>query len=381
MKRKLVNKGRARPQAKSVRRVRNELLEDAQIVLVPNDGSEPYVLDPEELASVQGLGGDAFSEEDELLEPVVTGQEAGAVGHEMMIHGEIGCSPNTSQEIIGELQWAGDETDIVISLHSDGGDAFQAVAIYNALLNHSGHVTIRIDGLAASAASLIAMAGDTVIMPENTMMMIHKLNTDLVGDADDLRAAADMMDNMEDGIIAAYAAKSGHSEEEILDMMEMETWFSAADAVSAGFADVVEEAVRVEALRRSKVFAKFRNVPGKLRAQVSKKRAVKASSSRSVRAGQVRSVAKTVKASAKRDVTNTAQRIASLCYAAGKPNLANQYIDSGIDPEALRHTLIRGRRSGVSHVNNRARPIQNDSMTKGISSAEVYAKRKKQIRS
>lgn len=381
MKRKLTNKSRARPQARGVRRVRNELLEDAQIVLVPNDGSEPYVLDPEELTGVQGFAGDGFSEEDELLEPVVTGQETGGAGHEMMIHGEIGCSPNTSQEIIGELQQAGNDTEIVISLHSDGGDAFQAVAIYNALLNHSGHVTIRIDGLAASAASLIAMAGDTVIMPENTMMMIHKLNTDMVGDADDLRAAADMMDNMEDGIIAAYAGKSGYSEDEILQMMEVETWFSAADAVSAGFADVVEEAVRVEALRRSKVFAKFRNVPGKLRAQVSKKRAVTASSAISVRAGYVRPSGKAVKAGSKQTVTNAAQRIASLCLAARQPHLANQYIDSGIDPESLRQTLIKGRRSGIGQINNRAQPIKPDGMARGISSADVYAKRKKQIRS
>ncbi|MFP3656077.1 head maturation protease, ClpP-related, partial [Burkholderia sp. SIMBA_052] len=99
-------------------------------------------------------------------------------------------------------------------------DVFDAFAIYNALRRYAGKVTARVDGVAASAAGLVVMAGDQVVMPENAMLMIHNPWTIALGSAADLRSTADMMDKARDGILAAYRRKSGQTDEELTAMMD-----------------------------------------------------------------------------------------------------------------------------------------------------------------
>ena len=135
---------------------------------------------------------------------------------------------------------------------------FDAVAIYNALKRHAGPVTVWIDGIAASAASYIAMAGDEVVMPENAFLMIHDPSGLVMGTADDMRAMAEALDKIKGSLVAGYVAKSGGAEDDIAALMAKETWLDAAEAVELGFADRLAEPVRIAA--RFDV-GRFRNAP------------------------------------------------------------------------------------------------------------------------
>lgn len=136
---------------------------------------------------------------------------------------------------------------ITVRLNSPGGDVFAGNAIYNCLKNHRASITIYIDGLAASAASVIAMAGDTVIMPRNAMIMIHDPNAGLVGNSSDLRTAAEALDKARDTMVVAYRAKTSMNPDEIKQIMSAETWLTADEAVDKKFADKIDEQTTVEA--------------------------------------------------------------------------------------------------------------------------------------
>ena len=130
-----------------------------------------------------------------------------------------------------------DGTPLESALNSPGGSVFDAVAIYNALKRHAGTVTVWIDGIAASAASYIAMAGDEIVMPENAFLMIHDPAGLVMGTAEDMRAMAETLDKIEGQPGPGYAAKSGRRPSDIAALMAAETWFDAADALAQGFAD------------------------------------------------------------------------------------------------------------------------------------------------
>lgn len=126
---------------------------------------------------------------------------------------------------------------IRVRMNTPGGSVFDGLAIYNALLSHPAHVTVQVDGLAASAGSFIAQAGDTVIMGRNAQMMIHDAAGLCVGNATDMQAMADLLDRVSDNIAAVYTDRAGGTVEQWRDRMRDETWFSAAEAVKAGLAD------------------------------------------------------------------------------------------------------------------------------------------------
>ncbi|QIX48930.1 MULTISPECIES: head maturation protease, ClpP-related [Rhodococcus] len=134
-----------------------------------------------------------------------------------------------------------DTDEIVVRINSPGGDAFDGIAIMNALRAHSAKVTVRIDGLAASAASVIAMAGDEIVMGEGSQMMIHEAWLYTSGTADYLRSEADRLDKMTDSITSLYARRAGGDFEEWRDLVAAETWFTADEAVAAGLADKVSD--------------------------------------------------------------------------------------------------------------------------------------------
>ena len=127
--------------------------------------------------------------------------------------------------------------NIELRLNSPGGDVFDGVAIYNALVDHPATVTTYVDGLAASIASVIAMAGDRVVMNRGSMFMIHDAHALSVGNAQDMRATADLLDKASDNIAELYASRGGKSTEEWRALMRQETWFKADEAVEAGLAD------------------------------------------------------------------------------------------------------------------------------------------------
>lgn len=127
--------------------------------------------------------------------------------------------------------------DITLWINSPGGDCIAAAQIYNMLIDYNGNVTVKIDGMAASAASVIAMAGDTVLMSPVSMLMIHNPATIAMGDHNDMQKAIDMLGEVKESIMNAYAIKTGLSRARLSHLMDSETWMNANKAVELGFAD------------------------------------------------------------------------------------------------------------------------------------------------
>ena len=127
--------------------------------------------------------------------------------------------------------------NVTVWINSPGGDCFAAAQIYNMLTSYKGHVTVKIDGLAASAASVIAMAGDSVLVSPVSMIMIHNPATMAIGNRGDMQKAIEMLDSVKDSIINAYVAKTGLSRNKLSKLMDDETWMDANKAVELRFAD------------------------------------------------------------------------------------------------------------------------------------------------
>lgn len=154
---------------------------------------------------------------------------------------------------ISDETWFGDEVtpklfkdelmagsgDITLWINSPGGDVFAAAQIYNMLMDYPGRVTVKIDGLAASAASVIAMAGSQVEMSPVAMMMIHNPITVAIGDSKEMQKAIDMLAEVKESIVNAYEIKTGLSRNKISRLMDAESWFNAKKAVEMGFADSI----------------------------------------------------------------------------------------------------------------------------------------------
>lgn len=182
---------------------------------------------------------------------------------EIVIYEEIGGWGVSAKQFIEDLKAAGDLADIVLRLNSPGGSVFDGMAIYNQLKAHPAQVTVHIDGLAASMASVIAMAGDLIVMPDNAMMMIHNPWTVAIGDAEDLRKNADMLDKVKKAIQSAYMTRTGKSEQDISDMMDAETWLTGSEAVAMGFADETTEQMDIAASVKNFDLSGFEKSPFK----------------------------------------------------------------------------------------------------------------------
>lgn len=129
--------------------------------------------------------------------------------------------------------------DITLWINSPGGDVFAASQIYNMLMDYKGDVTVKIDGLAASAASVIAMAGTRVLMSPVSEIMVHNPMTVAIGNAEEMSKAIDMLSEIKESIINAYELKTNLPRDEISKMMDSETWINARKAVELGFADEI----------------------------------------------------------------------------------------------------------------------------------------------
>lgn len=155
--------------------------------------------------------------------------------------------------VIAEESWFGDEVtpkqfkselnndggNITVWINSPGGDVFAASQIYNMLMDYKGDVTVKIDGIAASAASVIAMAGGEVQMSPVSMMMIHNPMTIAFGDTAEMKKAIQMLSEVKESIINAYELKTGLSRTKLSNMMDDESWFNSKKAVELGFADAI----------------------------------------------------------------------------------------------------------------------------------------------
>ncbi|MDF7134926.1 ClpP-like prohead protease/major capsid protein fusion protein [Proteus mirabilis] len=194
---------------------------------------------------------------------------------DIYIYDEIGGWGISARRFTEDLISLGNLSHINLHIHSPGGEVFDGIAIYNQLKNHSATITVYIDGLAASMASVIAMVGDTVIMPKNAMMMIHKPWGLSWGDANDMREYADLLDKLENVLIPAYVAKTGKTTEEITAMLEQETWLDGDECVEHGFADKVIEPVKAMASLTSKRIEEFSSMPSAIKNQITPKNTTK----------------------------------------------------------------------------------------------------------
>ena len=186
-------------------------------------------------------------------------------GAEIVIYDEIGAFGIPAKAFLDELKALGPVAELTLRINSPGGSVFDGVAIYNALKRHDARTTVWIDGIAASIASMIAMAGDVVVMPENAMLMLHDPSALVIGTAADMRGMAEALDKMKAGMLAAYRDKSGRDDAEIEALMQAETWFSAQEAVDLGLADRVEQPVRMAAHFD---LSRFHNTPPQLAASL-----------------------------------------------------------------------------------------------------------------
>lgn len=163
----------------------------------------------------------------------------------------------TIYDVIGEDWWTGGgftlkraaaalraigERDITVNINSPGGDMFEGIAIYNLFAAHKGKVTVNVMGLAASAASIIAMAGDTIAMGKGSFIMIHNAWGVVIGNKSDMRAAADTFDGFDGALTDIYEARTSVKRAEIVRLMDAETFLAVDDAIRLGFADETMQA-------------------------------------------------------------------------------------------------------------------------------------------
>ncbi len=170
---------------------------------------------------------------------------------EILIYEQIGASLFSdgidAKKFAQELNSLGDIRKLNVRINSPGGSVFDGNAIYNILRSHKALVNVFIDGIAASIASVIAMAGDVITMPENAMLMIHDPSGLVQGTSDDMEKMAEALSKIKVGLISAYRQKTGLSDNEISNMMANETWLTAAEAVDKGFADITSPAIKMAA--------------------------------------------------------------------------------------------------------------------------------------
>ena len=172
---------------------------------------------------------------------VARGQRAAEIAIDGQIGQDFWGEGITAKKFRADLEALGDLSEILVRINSPGGEVFDGFSIYNALKEHPAKVTVSIDGLAASIASVIAMAGDTVTMGLGAMVMVHAPWTLAAGNADNMRSTAELLDKVQVGLVDAYVAKTGLSRAKVEAWMDGETWFTRAEAIDAGLADAASD--------------------------------------------------------------------------------------------------------------------------------------------
>lgn len=179
---------------------------------------------------------------------------------EILIYDEIGLNfwgeGIAADELVKELA-ALDVATLAVRINSVGGEVFEGLTIFNAIERHPAKVTTHIDGMAASIASIIALAGDEVLIAENAFMMIHNAWGIEVGDAKAMLKRAEILDTLDEGLADTYVSKTGESAESIRGLMDAETWFNAEEALAIGLVDEVSAKMEIAA---SSNFERFHNV-------------------------------------------------------------------------------------------------------------------------
>jgi ATP-dependent protease ClpP protease subunit len=202
---------------------------------------------------------------------------------ELLVYDEIGedwwsGGGVTASSVADAISNAGNFDQIAVRVNSPGGDCFEGVAIYNLLRAQGKPINVFVDGLAASAASVIAMAGDTVSVGVGAMLMIHNAATFAYGDGPAMRKIADTLDKISETVGSIYVAKTKQSAATVKELMDAETWMGAEEAIANGFADALlnqdeESSTQAKALLKSFNLRAFKHVPEQFRQSARKARA------------------------------------------------------------------------------------------------------------
>lgn len=179
--------------------------------------------------------------------------------YEVLIYDEIGLWGITAKQFIDDFKKIPADAKVMLRINSPGGDVFDSIAIYNVIKRHAerAQVSGTVDGLAASGASIVAMAARPLAMPENSFLMIHNSSGLAWGNAEDMRGLADVLEKIDAALVKTYVARSGQSEEKIAALLSAETWLSAAEAKDLGLADEVIAPVKLAA----RAMNRFQNPP------------------------------------------------------------------------------------------------------------------------
>ncbi|KVX53090.1 head maturation protease, ClpP-related [Burkholderia stagnalis] len=330
---------------------------------------------------------------------------------EIRIYSEIGFWGVDAERFVSQLDAAATgATSIVVAINSMGGDVFDAFTIYNALRRYEGKVKGRVDGIAASAASLVLMACDEIEMPENAMLMIHHPHTIAAGEAGDFRRIADLLDNASAGILAAYVNRSGLSEDDVRAMMDAETWLTAAQAKDKGFCDTIEAPVKLAAsANAAPLLAQFSSVPEVVQAAIDAAGdppapvveppaptppapiapdvgALATHVFNTLRDANLSDCAEGVIAATglrDRDTVDraiqNATEIAGICLAANQTDLTAQFVATGLTPDQARARLFDRLTASHQPVNGRPDPQTKPVPQAGgrsVRAAEIYAARR-----
>ncbi|WP_196251647.1 head maturation protease, ClpP-related [Cupriavidus necator] len=317
---------------------------------------------------------------------------------------EIGAWGVTAKMFIDELKALGTVKKIDMDINSPGGSVFDALAMYNALRATGAEITVKVLGVAASAASLLAMAGDKIIMPENAFMMVHNPMNGIYGNADEMRDMADVLDKIGASLIGTYVARTGRTEDEVKALLAAETWLSAADAVAQGFADEMEPALKVAAAvydfdrlpQNVQALFKAAADPAAAEAAAAEAAAAAAAAAPVALADQVLALATeagladfaahwALQVTAIEDVRPmiaNASEIRALCAVAKRPEDAAAFIRANTSIEKVRETLC-ARLAAKSETKpiDTTPPVKgstaNDAQSKAVSSTSIWAARQK----
>ncbi|CAM3794228.1 head maturation protease, ClpP-related [Castellaniella denitrificans] len=337
--------------------------------------------------------------------PVAEGQPAAQ--YEISIHGDIGYWGVTASEFIAEFSAIPADAQILLSVHSDGGEVLESLAIYHVMARARDRITARVEGLAASAASAVVMAAGRIEMPANAYLMIHSPFSVAVGDYSELRAASDVMKKLNDSYAAIYSERSGKDVAEVEAIMAAETWLNGAEAVAAGFADVVLDALPAQAHLSEHAQAKFHKAPKALvdvtdpktepsdppadpstdpaNVPASDPMSADAVATACVDAGFAALAAPLIRASADApSVTqrlNEAREILALAKSAGRPDDAELLVLAGVSVETARARLTAARAAGVPDISAHApsdaptEPQDDKPVAKRLDFRNIYSAR------
>lgn len=268
---------------------------------------------------------------------------------EIMIYDVIGESfffdGVTAKSVAESLAAIGSVEEIDVRINSPGGSVWQGMAIYNGLKNHTAKINVHIDGLAASMATIVAMAGDTISMAQNAMFMIHEPRTYAEGTAEDLLSQASLLEKLTTQAVLTYVSRTKMKEEDVREAMSAETWYTAEEAKAAGFITNIAANKQITAHFDVSKFEKAPSwaqsqmralvaVPEKDKEQMSEQKTSQEPERKIIASEPLKTVdlsAERAQAAeqARKDERERVTKITALCKQAGKPEMADKFNEKG----------------------------------------------------